>query len=428
MAAFQPLHVGLTMPTLVRSQIPPSEASSDRDYQSRPEIALLLACAQTQLEHQQIELLRQLAQQPINWAYVLKAAANHGLLPLLYQNLAATCADLVPPDTLNQLQNNFRKTSLRNLFLTQELLHLLEQFAVHQIPVIPYKGLVLAASVYHHLGRRQFADLDLLVPPNYENAAKCLLQSLRFELMDDLGWESSFRHPIKGVMIDLHKALMPRFFALQWQFADLESRLTPIQIAGASVPSFSPEDLLLFLCVQFGKDCCHWRVRLAQLCDVMETLRTYPELDWDWVQQEARRLRVERIVWLTLSLVQELWGVVLPLPIATKIQVDGRLLPLKSWVIEHLWNPPFQLTSGEENPGFWEFLSDYHHGFYLTMRDRWVDRLLYCWHWAGMCGQVCFTPNQGDYDLIALPQWLRVLYYPIHVGRLLVKHRPKFWR
>ena len=56
------------------------------------------------------------------------------------------------------------RTTMSNLYLTQEMLKLLSAFRKKGIPAIPYKGPVLAQAVYGNVGLRQFGDLDITVP------------------------------------------------------------------------------------------------------------------------------------------------------------------------------------------------------------------------------------------------------------------------
>jgi hypothetical protein len=84
-------------------------------------------------------------------------------MPLLYWNLHAVCPAAVPATTLDQLKRYFHTITLRNMFLVRELSTLLSMLDAHGIPAIPYKGPVLATSVYGNLALRQFRDLDVLL-------------------------------------------------------------------------------------------------------------------------------------------------------------------------------------------------------------------------------------------------------------------------
>ena len=50
------------------------------------------------------------------------------MMSLLYWHRDTTCPEAVPRDTLHQLRNHFRENTHSNIFLTGELLRLLNLF------------------------------------------------------------------------------------------------------------------------------------------------------------------------------------------------------------------------------------------------------------------------------------------------------------
>ena len=100
---------------------------------------------------------------------------RHGLVSLLYYQLSTICPESVPGALLNRLKTRFQANLAHNLFLTAELLKLLSLFENHGIPAVPFKGPVLASSVYGNLSLREFSDLDILIHREDFNKAKDLL-------------------------------------------------------------------------------------------------------------------------------------------------------------------------------------------------------------------------------------------------------------
>ena len=141
----------------------------------RAEVRLLLDCARTCLDAQRASRIKSLVSKDIEWAYLLRMARGHGVMPLLYRTLNSTCSDAVPKPTLEELREHFYANAGRNLFLTKELLKIVQFLKAHGIPSIPYKGPVLAASVYGNLAFREFGDLDLLVREREYQRAQDLL-------------------------------------------------------------------------------------------------------------------------------------------------------------------------------------------------------------------------------------------------------------
>ena len=389
---------------------------------NKPEIELLLCCAYTPLDPTTTEGIKTLLQQDLDWTYLLEFAFQHKMLLLLYQHLNATCPEAVPRSVLEFLQNFFRTNAQRSLFLTKELLKLLDLFKSHDIAVIPYKGPLLAASAYGNIALRQFGDLDIWVKEQDILKAKTLLLSQGYEEKKNLGWEYHFIHKDSGVNVDLHQAIAPSFFALAFDFETCWSDLQPISIAGETIPYLPPKDLLLLLSILFSKDCCHWAVCLIQLYDLAQLLRINPNLDWNQLLDQARTLGCERILLLALFLVNDLLKVDLPQAIADRIEADPVIKTLATEVWEQILfeadNPPDLV----EKIGFWRFFLSYNHRFYLRMRERPQERIIYCLHWLQSCLRVALTPNETDWKLLTLPSVFYFLYYPLHLMRLVVKH------
>src|SRR5437867_6232608 len=114
---------------------------------ARPEHELLIYSARVCMDSERAERIGVLLQQDIDWAYLFLMARSHGMMPLLYWHLNATCPDAVPTASMDYLRDYFHENAQRNLYLTGELRRLLKLFEAQGISAIPYKGPVLAASV-----------------------------------------------------------------------------------------------------------------------------------------------------------------------------------------------------------------------------------------------------------------------------------------
>jgi hypothetical protein len=123
-----------------------------------PEAQLLLCSASISSDDEARET-QTLLQSSIDWRYLLRAAYDHAVVPLLYRRLS-TCPKAVPAEILSSLREDSLKNSRSSLALTRELLELLALFEDHEISAIPYKGPTLAASAYGDIGLRQFVDHD----------------------------------------------------------------------------------------------------------------------------------------------------------------------------------------------------------------------------------------------------------------------------
>jgi hypothetical protein len=349
----------------------------------RPEIELLLCCARTYLDSEIAERIRALCQKDIDWSYLIQTAYRHGVMPLLYQNLSTVCPETVPQATLAELRDYFQTNARRNILLAKKLLKLLDLFETHGIPALPLKGPVLAASIYGDLSLRQFGDLDVLIRKRDVPKARELLvsqgyQPRRHSQQTRAQETASFqvRHHCQfvrddsKVLVELHWAILERQFSFPLDLVRLWERLVPVSLAGTNVRNFSPEDLLLTLCVHGSKPSHRWG-RLNWVCDVAELIRLHQGLAWEQVIAQARRLGSERRLWLGLLLAKELLGATLPEVVRQKIKADPVVKSLATKVHERL----FGKIDG--SPGdFVEF------SLHFRMVERWQDRIRSCLYFA----------------------------------------------
>lgn len=129
----------------------------------RPEAELLLRSAGVHLDLEETDRIVALLQKEMDWVYLKEMALQHGLMPLLYQCLKSYAPNCIPRSILAQFRFHSLSSASRSFVMTEELLSLLELFKAEGILAIPYKGPVLAASLYKDLAIRPFNDLDILV-------------------------------------------------------------------------------------------------------------------------------------------------------------------------------------------------------------------------------------------------------------------------
>jgi hypothetical protein len=127
---------------------------------SGAEIELILCCSRTFLRPGDADKIQQLLGQQLDWEYLVRTASLHCVLTLLCQHLKAFSAS-VPRAAWDYLQSASQRNTRHNFQLTRELLKILKFLESHDIPVVPLKGPVLAASAYGNLALRQFGDLDV---------------------------------------------------------------------------------------------------------------------------------------------------------------------------------------------------------------------------------------------------------------------------
>ena len=343
----------------------------------RPEARLVLCCARTHLGPDMVERVRALTSRPLDWELVCGAAEKHRLTQLLFRNLTAICPESVPADITARLRHQFHTNAGSNLRLGRALTGLVQALGAEAIPVIAFKGCVLANGTYGKLALRQYYDVDLFIrQQDVRRTDQVLLEHGygRDELFDQ---EGRYRHPESGAEVDVHWGFTPRYFHLSVAADGLFARARPEILLGHPVLTFSPEDLLEILCVQVMKDCWERRQQLEHLskvCDIAEHLRAQPGLDWARVFRSARQQGLQRIVHCALILARELLGAEVPPDVLARLDDDRRARSCARKMCRSLFTETDRL-SPLANPYLSIGLRLRQLGFYLSIRERLRDRV-----------------------------------------------------
>lgn len=370
-----------------------------------PEIALLLCCARTVVRENQAAEIKALIQPEFNWSYLLSTAAAQGVMPLLAYNLTNICPHLVPQKILTALQNYLQGNAINNLALNHLLLDILKLLEDHEILAVPFKGIVLAASVYRNPLLRQISDLDILVSSQDFSQAKNLLITQGYKLRKEVPWEC---HLIKdnGVNIDLHIQIAPQHIAHPLQSDELWQHLESLPLGKATVPNFSSKMLLIILCLNGSKEC--WQ-SLSRICDVAELINSDLQMDWQLIMQQAEKWGFKRVVCLGCLLAKNILGTTLPDLIWQQIQSDLTTQSIALEVSENLFVLSTEPIGEVERTMFC-----------IRTRERWRDKVLSFWGMVTFSGGM--KPSQNDIDFLPLPKFFYFIHYLIRPFRIISKY------
>ncbi len=385
------------------AETPPARAGRA----TRPEDALLLCCARTRMDSTTAERLRELLREETDWAYLLATAFRHGLLPLLYWQLHATCPERVPPAWMDDLRGYFQRLARRNMFSASALCEVLKKFGADEVAAVPIKGPALAASVYGNLALREFQDLDFLLAEEEVPKARQSLASLGYRpqfprndatnaALPRAAGPYRFARDTPRSVVELHSQTTLRHFPVPPDLERLRKRLQPASLGGQKVMTLCPEDLLLFVCVQGARN--FWE-QLSWICDVSELIGLPGEINWEQLLQAAGRMSCERMFFLGLYLANDLLGALLPEDVARRVRADPVVRLLGAQVRRHLFE------DAGVPLGTWERWM-----FRAKMQERPRDRIRYCFRLATI-------PTPEDYALLPLPA-TPVLYSLLRPVRL----------
>ena len=381
-----------------------------------PEWDLLLAASSPDLDSAQpdsddpgesgLGRIRFLLENPVDWEAVLRLADNHGTSSLLYQSLSRF-SDMVPSPVLGALRQRYEKNVYKSLFLTNELTRILDCLEGLGVEAIPYKGVVLSEVYYGDMALRQTGDIDMFIRRRDVGRSKNALRDLGYttrlgipeELLEDYmasGYEWTFDGPAGPNLLELQWALQPRFYAVDFDMDGMFERVVKVRVAGRSVKTPSPEDLLLVLSVHAAK---HVWGRVILLRDIAQVLKL-ENLNWDWVWSRARELGIQRILRVTFLLANRLLGTGIPVAVERAVLDDevARVL-----VDEIVANMAIGVSYDPEQTSYFHLM--------MRLRERRADRMRFL-------ARLVFTPGPGEWESVRLPKALFPLYRVVRLGRL----------
>lgn len=340
--------------------------------------------------------------QPADWDSLLRAADEHGMTVMLARGLAGAS---VPPAARERLERELRAKTERALQTTRQLRRLIDALRARDIPVLPVKGPVLAATAYGDVTLRGASlDLDLVVRKSDLARAIVCIEGEGYRRVepaidehDHEQWESE-AHLFpdgRGVLVELHTDLIGNFHTAALDLDAVFERAGERVLFGAPMRVLAPEDLLLYLCLHAAR---HFWSRLLWICDLGALIRTMP-LEWDAVAARATAIDARQRVAVSLALAARLTGAAVP---QQMLRVRG-VRALSALAIDRM----VRTSRGVRHPGL--ALRLLHE---LTARETARQRRIYL--------RKQLAPNSRDRAWIDLPRGLEWLRYVIRPMRLLV--------
>ncbi len=281
----------------------------------RPEAQLLLALSRLRLNEEQQESIHGFIEgqaSRLDWGYFLDQACRHAVLPLVGRNLIRlrlTQSDegrpLAPYRWIYSYV--YEGNRRRNTALADEYAKVLRSFNRLGIRYAIRKGPLLSDGVYHDIGVRRMADLDVVVSraqlPDFEKAVTAIgyaqgHQSRNGETVvpysreTQLYWRMSVqnalpyikianRDEVEVFVLDACLSLFQTLSGNETPIEEFLDRVVPVEIYGEPSYALSPADQFVDLClhlhkeavglhyIQAGKD-----LTILKFLDIVEMLGT----------------------------------------------------------------------------------------------------------------------------------------------------------
>jgi hypothetical protein len=373
---------------------------------SSSEFDLLLACCADPCGDEHGERIRKILSRPLDWERILRLVDHHRVVPQVYGELSAL-SRLVPVQHLNALRLRYEDNARKTLWFTGELVRIVGHLESVGIKALPYKGPILAQTLYGEVTRRQFGDLDILILPTDVLKAKAALNDLGYKPAIELsprietayvetGYEYSFSAAHGSNLLELQWRILPRFYSIDFDVVDFFERSDEIVVGGRQMRTMRAEDLLLVLCVHAAK---HLWVQLSWLCDIAQLVKTR-QLDWNAIHYEARHFGIERIVSLNLLLAQKL--------LASQLHSSRQTWTFQKDPSTDVLDEILRIIE-RGAPYDTELLSYFR--LMMQLRERWRDRARFLW-------RLTITPSVSEWSAIQLPRHLQPLYRLLRLSRL----------
>jgi hypothetical protein len=367
-----------------------------------PEVELLLVCSRP-ASNRESDLTATLASS-LNWDGVLRLASHHRLLPALRAALHGR-AD-VPASIQSAIDARFQTHERRVLRFSAELARIWRQFDQHKTQVLAHKGAGLGQMLYGDPAMRQFGDLDFLVRAEDIPRVRLALGELGYEPKIQLsprqekeylrtGYEHVFGLNSERNLVEMQWQIVPRFYSIHFDMEAMFARSVELDLDGLGLRTLGREDLILVLCVHAAK---HEWAQLGMVRDIA-TLALF-DLDWDWIDAEAQRLGIVRILAVSLLLAVSLFS--LEIAATSTLQAEIRKVTAIAAAIQA------KTVAGVEE----EAESLRYFRAMTQLRERWQDHLRLAWRLA-------VTPSVGEWQAVRIPDLLFPLYRGVRAIRLL---------
>ena len=368
---------------------------------------LLAACSEISRE-EKMDRIRLLSREPLRWNLLLDLAERHGTQPLLYQTLVGIeDADVVPPAEMSAWKQRYQLNLHKALFLSRELIRIVDCLSALGIEVLPNKGVALAELAYGDIALRHAGDIDLLIRPQDFPRIRDTVRELgytphlAFSEAEERaylksGYECAFDCAAGPNLLELQWAIQPSFYAVDFDMAALFHRAVTITVAGHPMKSLSSEDLVLVLSVHAAK---HVWERLVWLCDIARIMRL-PILDWTWIASQAKALGIVRILRVTMLLANRLLSATIPAAAQASLPEDPGTPALADEIQTHIAS---EAVFNVESLAYFRLM--------MRLRERPLDRLRFL-------QRLALTPGPSEWQAVRLPAPLFPLYRLVRLSRL----------
>ena len=376
------------------------------------EIEIVLLCSGTGIERQDLERIKSLCTQNIDWDFFKRLVIRNRVYVIVYHNLKLIKESL-SENFLSELKALTLSTGSKNFRFTMFLQKLMADLNQAGIFVLPFKGPALAEHVYKDIIFRPFSDLDILVGKSDAVQASNILKQRglvpQLELndsqfkkyMDDED-HFSFYDPKQKITIELHWDMSGLYLLKQITVSDLKDHITTGTLNKKGIPCLLPEMLLIYLCIHASK---HGWEYLELICCIAALIKQNPRLNWEKIIKLSSDWQCKKMLFLGLYLAARLFKSFLPDTVRIKMNDDKTIFDLSDKIIDNLFSP----IPDQKNK---QTFSDRFSAFHIKIRDSYIDKIRYLL-------RLMFRPTDKEWLYFPVPAYLSFVHYFLRPCRLI---------
>lgn len=213
---------------------------------------------------------------------------RHQLIPLAYEGAVNCGIDMTLP-AMMKLCDGYCQSLMRMSGQLNDVRRVCDAFEAEGIDYMLLKGSKLN-DLYPKPELRVMADADILIRVEQRAVIERIMRDLGFredvESDHELNWDSDALH------LELHKRLVPSYDEAEYAyFGDGWDRALPV--SGCRY-DMKPEDEYLFLFAHFAKHYTDGGIGIRHALDLWVYRRANPNLDHDYIQNELKKLQLDR--------------------------------------------------------------------------------------------------------------------------------------
>jgi len=344
--------------------------------------------------------------------YLINTALHQGLFYFLYPELLRCEGGRLSQSEKERLKRIALQLAKRAMLKAAELVRIVETVSRQGIPIIPFKGPILAQYLYGDFCARDCGDVDFLIKPENVESVISVLEEMGYKRLFSMGEEVLAKylqieselqlfHP-KGVVVELHWEATGRFTHLPVDVNLLQSSTIEEVFCGKKIPQFGDNHLLVYLCIHGSR---HGWSKLEWLFGVACLLKNDKRISLEKTLQIAKQLGCQKLVVYSLYLACTVFKTPIPELVNTHAKAQRRILQL----VDKSINSLFPLAQGGDIKRGARFAVEN-----IILHDT-------AWHVIRYLIKQVFWPRMADVKYIPLPPWAFFLYYLFRPFRLVTE-------